>query len=55
MRNKVLVAILLLVAGLVLLPVENAVRAERVQLKYGGARVSVAKDGFRILKVIRGQ
>ena len=41
MRNKVLVAILLLVAGLVLLPVENAVRAERVQLKYGGARVSV--------------
>ncbi len=42
MRNKILVTLLLLVAGLVLLPLENSVRAERMQLKYGGARLHCA-------------
>ena len=41
MRNKMLSFILLLAVGLALLPLENSVRAERMQLKYGGARVSI--------------
>jgi hypothetical protein len=41
MRNKILSFILLLAVGLVLLPLENSVRAERTILKYGGARVSI--------------
>ncbi len=40
MGMKLLVAILLLGAGLALLPVENSVRAQRMRLKYGGARVT---------------
>src|SRR3984957_476865 len=41
MRTKILIVILLLGTGLALLPLENSVRAERMQLKYGGARVSI--------------
>ena len=41
MRNKILSFLLLLAAGLALLPLENSVRAERMQLKYGGPRVSI--------------
>lgn len=41
MRNKMLSFILLLAIGLALLPLENSIRAERTQLKYGGARVSI--------------
>jgi len=40
MRTYLLVAILLVGVGLALLPVENSVRAERLRLKYGGARVT---------------
>ena len=40
MRMKLLVAILLFGIGLALLPVENVIRNERLQLKYGGARVT---------------
>ena len=41
MQPKLLVAMLLLGAGLAFLPMENSVRTERQRLKYGGARVSV--------------
>jgi hypothetical protein len=41
MRNRIFSFILLLAIGLALLPLENSVRAERIQLKYGGARVSI--------------
>ena len=41
MAIKILIVILLLGSGLVLLPLENAVRAERTRLKYGGARVTI--------------
>src|SRR5260221_10806149 len=41
MQVKILIAVLLLASGLVLLPLENSVRAERTRLKYGGARVSI--------------
>lgn len=41
MGIKILVAILLLVAGLVLQPLENSISAERARLKYGGPPVSI--------------
>jgi|SRR5579859_7804893 len=40
MQVKLLVAILLFVAGLILLPVENSIRDQRLKMKYGGARVT---------------
>ena len=40
MGMKLLVAMLLFGTGLALLPVENSVRAQRLRLKYGGARVT---------------
>jgi len=40
MRTKLLVAILLFGIGFVLLPLEGSVRAERLRMKYGGARVT---------------
>jgi hypothetical protein len=40
MRTKLLVAIVLLGTGLILLPMEKAIRAQRLRLKYGGARVT---------------
>ena len=40
MRTKLLVAIVLFGTGLILVPMENAVRAQRLRMKYGGARVT---------------
>jgi hypothetical protein len=40
MRTKLLVAFVLFGTGLILLPVENAVRAQRLRMKYGGAQVT---------------
>ena len=40
MRTKLLVAIVLFGTGLILLPMENAVRAQRLRMRYGGARVT---------------
>ena len=40
MGMKLLVAVLLFGTGLALLPMENHVRAQRLRLKYGGARVT---------------
>lgn len=37
---KLIVAILLFGTGLGLLPMENSIRAQRLQMKYGGARVT---------------
>src|SRR5580704_16579261 len=42
MQLKLIVVILLLVVGLGLLPLENSIRAQRLQMKYGGARVTFA-------------
>jgi hypothetical protein len=41
MRSKIISFIILMAIGLALLPLENSIRAERTQLKYGGARVSI--------------
>jgi hypothetical protein len=40
MATKLIVAILLFGTGLGLLPMENSIRAQRLQMKYGGARVT---------------
>jgi hypothetical protein len=40
MRTKLLVTIVLFGTGLILLPMENAVRAQRLRMKYGGSRVT---------------
>ena len=40
MRTKVLAAIVLFGIGFALLPLENSVRAQRQQMKYGGAHVT---------------
>jgi hypothetical protein len=42
MQLKFIVVILLLGVGLGLLPLENSIRAQRMQMKYGGAHVTFA-------------
>ena len=40
MKTKLIVVILLFAAGLAMLPMENSIRAQRLKMKYGGARVT---------------
>jgi hypothetical protein len=40
MRTKLIVVLLLFGAGLGMLPMENSIRAQRLKMKYGGARVT---------------